>query len=301
METFVPTFRIGLGHIVRLITTIVCDRVMLFTALLGKDCTLGYIMKKEAYQDEQLGEVLRVDVTRPEIRYDLLTSDSINKVPLLKELFANRRKNLEKLNSREVNELNKALRMVGHNAPPDVSEDQDVYAEIGRLRTHEEAIVFVQNQPVRLEETRYVEFKALTSSKPADRIKNTADVYAVSFLNHSGGRILWGIRNEDRVVVGVSLTYQQRDDVRREVAKKLTEIQPSVPAKEFPLEFHPVVDGNSAEVPDLYVVDLTAPRGHASELYATGSGKAFMKTEGGKKELTYLEILAEHKRRLGLT
>jgi hypothetical protein len=34
----------------------------------------GYVMKKEAYQDEQLGEVLRVDVTRPEIRYDLLNS-----------------------------------------------------------------------------------------------------------------------------------------------------------------------------------------------------------------------------------
>lgn len=68
---------------------------------------------------------------------------------------------------------------------------------------------FVLNHEVLIEETRHFEFKEIKSIAGAvDSIVNSSDEYAVAFLNGEGGRVYWGIRDKDRIVVGIRLTYQ---------------------------------------------------------------------------------------------
>src|ERR1700679_1851674 len=47
------------------------------------------------------------------------------------------------------------------------------------------------------DESRGVEFKEVRGNNPVSAIVNTADEYAVAFLNADGGRILWGVRDSD--------------------------------------------------------------------------------------------------------
>ncbi len=58
-----------------------------------------------------------------------------------------------------------------------------------------------------MEETRFFEFKEIKGANPVNSIKNTCDEYVVSFLNSNGGSVFWGIRDNDRIVVGVIVNY----------------------------------------------------------------------------------------------
>src|SRR5215203_1414598 len=155
---------------------------------------------------------------------------------------------------------------------------------------------FFLHRPLQIEETRHYEFKEIKGASPVNRIKDAADEYGVAFLNSEGGRIYWGIRDSDRVVVGVRLTYAQRDEIRRVVTEKLTKIQPAVAPTAYRIELHQVYDQDV--IPDLYVVEIVVPRVSSTELYFTGKGDAWVKTDGGKKRLMGPEILEEYRRRL---
>lgn len=160
--------------------------------------------------------------------------------------------------------------------------------------------VFTLDHPVKIEETRYAEFKQIKGQNPVDSINNTADEYAVALLNKEGGSIFWGIRDTDRVVIGVRLDYQQRDEVRRIVFNKLAQIQPHFPISLFNLDFHPVRDGEGRDIEDLWIFEADIPGGSPTDLYATGSGEAHVKTDGGKQKLSYMQMVAEITRRKGL-
>jgi hypothetical protein len=146
-------------------------------------------------------------------------------------------------------------------------------------------IRFIQHQPVPFEETRLYEFKEIKGRNPVDSIINTADEYAVAFLNLEGGRIFWGIKNDDRITVGVTLDDQQRDEVRRKVSEKLWGIRPPINDEDWDIEFHHVYDlqGNAAE--DLWVVELVISPQQEKEVFYTNSGELFVKTPGGKQKL----------------
>jgi len=166
-----------------------------------------------------------------------------------------------------------------------------VHRTYKRLVTVEDLIAgiklkFVLEQAVEIEETRYYEFKEVKGSGPIDAIKNAADEYTVAFLNSNGGRIFWGIRNNDRAVVGVKLDSEQRDKLRRIVVDKLSTIQPPSSPEFYSLELHPVYapEGKSV-VMDLYVIELTVPQPLGGMPYSTGSGAFFCKTESGIQEL----------------
>lgn len=155
---------------------------------------------------------------------------------------------------------------------------------------------FIYNRRVPIEENRGIEFKEVSSQRPADTIKNTADEYVVAYLNSGGnGRILWGVRDIDGVVVGVKLPPAQRDDIRRIVSEKLARIQPALPPTAFQLELHPVLNGPD---PDLHVVEIRLPQAASTLLYFTEGNQTFVKTEGGKKELKGLQLQAEILKRL---
>ncbi len=146
-------------------------------------------------------------------------------------------------------------------------------------------IRFIQNQPVPFEETLFYEFKEVKGGNPANSITKISDEYAVAFFNSEGGRIFWGIRNDDRITVGVTLDDQQRDEVRRKVSEKLWGIRPPISDEDWDLEFHNVYDlqGNTAE--DSWVVELVISPQQEKEVFYTNSGELFVKTPGGKQKL----------------
>ena len=146
-------------------------------------------------------------------------------------------------------------------------------------------IPFVQGQPVPFEETRLYEFKEIGGGNAIRSIGDTSDIYAVAFLNHEkGGRIFWGIRNKDRITIGVPLNEQQRDDLRVKVSEKLGAIQPSI-VGHWQLELHPVYDLQRETLEDLWVIEILVPPPQRREVFYTGKGELYVKTVGGKKKL----------------
>ena len=138
-------------------------------------------------------------------------------------------------------------------------------------------------------------FKEIKGGKPADSITNTADEYAVAFLNREGGRVFWGIRDGDRITVGVPLDDRQRDEVRCKVSEKLWGIRPPISDEDWSLEFHQVYElqGNPNQVyelqgnpiEDLWVVELVISPQEEKAVFYTNSGELFVKTPGGKQKL----------------
>ena len=146
-------------------------------------------------------------------------------------------------------------------------------------------IRFIQEQPVPFEETRLYEFKEVKGRNPAGSITSTADEYAVAFLNSEGGRIFWGVRNDNRITIGVTLDERQRDDVRTQVSTKLTSIQPAISVKDWQLELHQIHNLQGEAIEDLWVVELLVPPLHKRDVFYTNSGELFVKIEGVKKKL----------------
>jgi serine/threonine protein kinase len=178
------------------------------------------------------------------------------------------------------NEMKSALASILHRAP--------VTSPLER---------FHLNQPVSLEETRHCEFKEVKGDDPVKAVIRIISQYVVAFLNSEGGRIYWGIRDEDRVVVGVQLSYRQRDELRRGILDKVMRIQPAISPSAYRINFHSVYD-HDRSLRNQYVVEVVVPRSLTNLLYFTDDGEVYVKTEAGKKRLTGTEIQDEIIRRL---
>jgi hypothetical protein len=145
-------------------------------------------------------------------------------------------------------------------------------------------VKMIVNTPFPAEEDRQYEFKEVFGKNPVASIRNTADEYAVAFLNSEGGRILWGVRDIDRMIVGVSVNDQQRDEIRRGVANKIETIRPSIDITSIRIVFHPIYS-NDVMIPDLFVIELAVPKGDPQRLYFTGGDEAFVRIDGVKQKL----------------
>lgn len=158
---------------------------------------------------------------------------------------------------------------------------------------------FVIDRPVEIEETRHYEFKQIKGGKPLDTIKNTCDEYVVAFLNSAGGRIFWGIRDSDRHAIGITLLSGERDGLRKIVTNQLHQIKPPISPTAYQVNLYPVYEDETCEreVADRYIVEIVAPRVFGTDLYATGSGQVFVKTDSGKKLLSFQEVQDEIRRR----
>jgi len=143
---------------------------------------------------------------------------------------------------------------------------------------------FEVGKPVPADETRQLEFKAISSKNPVRAIANVCDAYAVAFLNSSGGKILWGVRDSDKVVEGVTLSGMQRDELRRAVTDKLNNIEPKIDPTRFKLELLSVGG-------DLFVVSLTVPRVTGGPFYASGK-HAYVRLDGANKLLSGPQLTA---------
>lgn len=159
---------------------------------------------------------------------------------------------------------------------------------------------FVIGKPTELEETRHHELKEIKGGRPVDIIKNASDEYVVAYLNSAEGRILWGIRDSDKAVVGVRLASGEKDELRRVVTDKLNQIQPPISPTAYEVNLHPVYEDESCvtAIGDTWVVEIVAPQSTGGDLYATGGGEVWVKTDGGKRKLTPQQIQDEIRRRL---
>ena len=151
-------------------------------------------------------------------------------------------------------------------------------------------MMYAFGETIPLDESRHVEFKEIRGNNPVSAIVNTADEYAVAFLNAEGGRILWGVRDSDRLIVGVPLDERQRDRLRKCVADKLNSIQPPIDPTQFRFNLHAL---SAAEVSDArYVAELIIPAGQSAVPYYTGSHEMFVRLDGAKRKLTGPQLTA---------
>jgi serine/threonine protein kinase len=194
--------------------------------------------------------------------------------------------------------INKALMVLPENR---FQSAEEMKFALSKILTRESATQaterFELNQPMKLEETRYCEFKEVKGGHPMRAIWRIVDQYAVAFLNSEGGRIFWGVRDSDRVIVGVKATYRQRDEIRRAVMDKVMRIQPAISPSAIQINFHPVY-GAGNPLADTFVIEVVVPRALTRFLYFTADGEVYVKTEAGKKRLSGSEIQDEIIRRL---
>lgn len=163
--------------------------------------------------------------------------------------------------------------------------------------------IFSLGTPVDLEEMHNCEFKEIKGNNPTGSISSLVDEYVVAWLNSmkSGGKIYWGIRNDDRIVVGINVDYRTRDEIRRVVTDKLMQINPKIPPSSYSIEFFQVLDDKSLPIQDLYVLEVSVPQPSSEVmLYATGKNEVFIKTDSGKKKLDVFELQAETIKRQNL-
>ena len=146
-------------------------------------------------------------------------------------------------------------------------------------------IRFVQRYPIPFEETLFYEFKEIKGGNPVRSITNDSDEYTVAFLNREGGRIFWGVRDSDRITIGVTLNESKRNETRTKVSEKLGAIRPPISVEDWQLAFHNVYDSQGGIVDDLWIIELAVPSPQSRAVFYTGSGELFVKTEGGKKKL----------------
>jgi hypothetical protein len=155
---------------------------------------------------------------------------------------------------------------------------------------------FELNQSVAFDEDLNAEFKEVASGNPAKTIIDTVEDYIVAFLNGKGGRILWGIRDKDRSVVGVSLDYKARDEIRKGIAAKVHVIQPAIDPSRYTLEFYTV--SGSGVSPELCVVGVSIDHVPSADPYYNHRGEAFVRINGVKQKLIGTKLTAWIKTRL---
>jgi len=160
---------------------------------------------------------------------------------------------------------------------------------------------FTLGEIITHDESYSLEFKEVKGKNPIDTIKNTCDEYVVAFLNCMNcneGSILWGVTDSEKKVVGVKLLdHKIRDQLRKAIDGKLSQIKPPIAPSSIEVFFHPIFE-NQKQIEGNYIIEIRISTRNEGNLYATASGEVYIKTQSGKKKLSHEEILAEHQQRI---
>lgn len=152
---------------------------------------------------------------------------------------------------------------------------------------------FIHGNSVSLEEDYEYEFKEIRNDeKPRNVIADKIIPYVAAFLNDNGGRILFGIRNSDRVVTAFKASSDEKDDIRQLINNKILDaIHPRVSPSAYSIRFHNVYSNDKEELIDTYVLEVNIhPPVHSNIVYFVEKHKIYSKVNGGKKPLEWSAI-----------
>ncbi|MCR6850346.1 RNA-binding domain-containing protein [Bacillus sp. IBL03825] len=156
---------------------------------------------------------------------------------------------------------------------------------------------YIKGATLDAEEYRYMEFKEVKGNHPIRSILSVVDQYVVAYLNERKkqfpGRIIWGITDEERKVVGTKLVPKDRDELRRSIVERLDQIQPPIPPSSYKIDLKEVYDSSLKHIEDTYVVEIIVDTLTGNDLFATAKNEVYIKTDGGKKKLNHIQIQQE--------
>jgi hypothetical protein len=150
------------------------------------------------------------------------------------------------------------------------------------------------------DENLNIEFKEVKGKNPKSSIKSIADQYIVAYLNsidNKVGRIYWGVKDENKEIVGVEFSQADRDDIRKTLSELFLSIKPEITPSSFSIVFHQVYK-NDKSINDLYLLEIVIPPIHSKYLYSTSKGEVYIKTDAGKKKLSIMQIQLELEQRI---
>lgn len=193
-----------------------------------------------------------------------------------------------------------------------VSEDREIMDSISRAYQIAGGVILLEGSSLEMAEKSYLfkinnqldiiedleyEFKEIKGRNPKSAIGNNVAEYATSFLNSSGGRILYGITN-DRIVKGFQADANLIDEIQKAIYDSLRTIEPSLSADHYHLDFHPVYE-NGEQVKDSYVLEVTVPPSNDKKTIYFHKGKELhIRVKGVKHNLKGNEIVTFIQRKL---
>lgn len=208
---------------------------------------------------------------------------------------------LSSFNDDQLRYLNGLLQRLGIKPPPDPDSVREQAASQAPLRPV--VIRFLQGDRLRIDETRFDEFKTITGPNPVAAVINELDEYVIGFLNIEDRRyeeycrIFWGIDNKYNVV-GITLNATQRDELRRQIEVNIAGVEPRLAPSSRYIEFHQVLDGSGNPIDDLFVLEVGVGHGEKQTFYCSRNGSFYIKQDGINRQLKGQLLVEEIRRRL---
>ncbi len=151
------------------------------------------------------------------------------------------------------------------------------------------------------DENRMVEFKAVQKSAiPHVAIAKYAEKNICAFLNSDFGGVLYCGVQDDGKVLGVALSQEQRDLVRRQLDSAIERYEPIPSQSLYSVRFRPVTQPKDPKnpaspqvpIPDRWVVEFAVASGRESApVYITGQKEAWRRYEASVRLMGVPEIV----------
>lgn len=159
---------------------------------------------------------------------------------------------------------------------------------------------FYLDKIVKFEEDYEYEFKDFSKSKnPSKTIIDTIEQYASGVLNsENGGRILYGI-SDNRKVIGLKLSYEQKDELNRNIQNKLQNLKPPIDPTVYKMAYHEIYNEEEKVIADMYIFEFYVPTYFDKTImHFTHNGEAYAKINGVNQKLDILQVQDWIKRRV---
>jgi Putative DNA-binding domain len=209
---------------------------------------------------------------------------------------------LSTFNDDQLRYLSTLFARQGVQPPPDPAEVREQAANATPLRPVVAEFVIGQKLPI--DETRFDEFKTVSSPYVVKAILNELDQYVISYLNIEDRRyedycrIFWGIEDRTRGIVGVQLDDGQRNELRLGIRGKLAGVKPPLASSSYYVELYQVKDVSGSAINDLYVVEVAVGHGEIEEFYCSQNDSFYIRQDGASPQLKGQALIAEIRRRL---
>jgi len=133
-------------------------------------------------------------------------------------------------------------------------------------KCEEEGLFYVQGLQFTREEDEETEFKMVSGKNLVYNIKCLLPRYLNGFFNSNGGTLYLGI-NDNGIIVGLPLTFRERDKLRVMVDNSFANFEPSIASRKeiTSVQFIDVYGGNGLRLTDVFVLKIVTKKGDKTE------------------------------------